>query len=232
MAPSTTGSLWKFVREQHGVVSHEQLVALGYSPAAIKHRQRTGRLHARARGVYAVGRPDLSWSGTLIVGVLACGPGALVSHGTAASLWQVRPRVTGPIEITVSSERSRRRPGLRVHCRTGLELTDAGRVDCIPVTAPSRTIVDIASSLSRAQLERSINLADSLDLIDPEALRDECERFAGQAGVHQLRRVLDRRTFRVTESRLEQRFLAIVARTALPLPLTQRQLDGFRTDFV
>lgn len=105
MAPSTAGSVWRLVSDQHGVVAHHQLRALGYGSEAIRHRVLTGRLHPKARGVYAVGRPDLTWHGRLMVAVLACGPRALISHGTAP----------GAVELTVPGERSRRRRGVRVH---------------------------------------------------------------------------------------------------------------------
>jgi hypothetical protein len=219
MAPSTAGSAWELVARQHGVISHGQLRALGYGAEAIRHRLREGRLHRRARGVYAVGRPDLTWHGELMVAVLACGPGALISHVTAAALWDIRPWTPGRIELTLPGERSRRIGGLRVHCRTRLQPQDAGSCRRVPVTSPARTIVDIAVALSPPQLERAVNLADSLDLIDPDALRGECKRFVGQPGVAWLRAVLDRRTFRASDSRLEQRFLGIVRKTSLPLPL-------------
>jgi hypothetical protein len=41
---------------QGGCIAHEQLRAIGFSPAAIQRRVRAGRLHPRHRGVYAVGR--------------------------------------------------------------------------------------------------------------------------------------------------------------------------------
>lgn len=217
---------------QHGVIAHGQLRALGYGPEAIKSRVRTGRLHRKARGVYAVGRPELTWYGRLMVAVLACGLDALISHGAAAALWQLRPRNDGDIDVTLPVERGRRRTGVRVHCRRSLAVEDRARHRNVPVTSPARTLADIAPSLSTAQLERAVNLADSLDLIDPDALRDDCERLAGQIGVGKLRALLDRRTFRATDSRLEQRFLGIVRKTPLPLPMTQRPVDGYRTDFL
>ena len=232
VAPETTGSAWALVARQHGVVTHGQLRALGYGAEAIRHRLRVGRLHRQAQGVYAVGRPDLSREGRLMVAVLACGPGALISHGTAAAVYTLLARPAGPIEVTVGSERSRRRPGVRVHCRSRLRAADRDTRDGVPLTSPARTVVDMAARLPAARVERMVNQADSLGLVDPETLRAECDRFAGQAGVARLRSVLDRRTFRASDSRLEQRFLAIVRRTSLGLPLTQRRVDGFRTDFV
>jgi len=232
MAPETTGSVWELAASQHGVVTHHQLRTLGYGAEAIRHRLRVGRLHRRAQGVYAVGRPDLTWHGRLMVAVLSCGPTALISHATATALYALLPRVPGSVEVTVATERSRRRAGVTVHCRGRLAAADRSSRDGVPVTSPARTLVDIATRLSAAQVERAVNQADAMDLVDPESLRAECARFAGQHGVARLRSVLDRRTFRASDSRLEQRFLGIVRRTALPLPVTQRRVDGFRTDFV
>jgi very-short-patch-repair endonuclease len=50
-------------------------------------------------------------------------------------------------------------------------------------------------------------------------------------GVAVLRDLLDRRTFQVTDSRLEQMFLPIARQAGLPPPLTQQQVNGFRVDF-
>lgn len=111
---TTAGAeVWALVRAQHGVVSRRQLRAHGYGPDAIKHRIARGRLHPKAWGVYAVGRPELTRHGELMVAVLACGD-AIVSHETAAELWEIRPRRTALIELTVPRERGRDRAGVRV----------------------------------------------------------------------------------------------------------------------
>jgi very-short-patch-repair endonuclease len=154
---------------------------------------------------------------------------ALISDHTGAELLGVRERRPGPIEVTTVN--GGRHAGLLVHRRV-LSPADRGTVRGIPVTSPARTLVDISASLDSTQLERSVNVADSLDLIDPEQLRIECGRLTGTPGVAKLRRLLDRHTFRCTDSVLEQRFLAIVRRAGLPLPETQRHADGFRVDFL
>jgi Transcriptional regulator, AbiEi antitoxin len=81
--------VWRLASRQHGVVSRRQLLELGFSAQAIKHRVATGRLHQVARGVYAVGRPDLGREGRWMVAVLACGADALLSHTSAAALWEI-----------------------------------------------------------------------------------------------------------------------------------------------
>jgi very-short-patch-repair endonuclease len=85
--------------------------------------------------------------------------------------------------------------------------------------------------LGRSSLERAVNEADRLDLIDPEALRERLDNYRGQRGVVRLRRLLDKRTFRLTDSELERRFLRIVANAGLPMPETGRHLNGFKVDF-
>jgi predicted transcriptional regulator of viral defense system len=75
--------------KQHGVVALRQLTRLGMQPGAVKHQVRAGRLHRLYRGVYAVGRPDVTRHGRWMAAVLACGPDAVLSHRSAANLWQL-----------------------------------------------------------------------------------------------------------------------------------------------
>jgi very-short-patch-repair endonuclease len=102
----------------------------------------------------------------------------------------------------------------------------------IPVTSLVRTLIDIASQLDRGGLERAVNDADRLGLIDPEALLDALTLHPGKRGVGRLRELLSERAFRLTDSELERRFLRLVSESGLPTPLTQQRLNGFRVDFV
>jgi very-short-patch-repair endonuclease len=94
-----------------------------------------------------------------------------------------------------------------------------------------RTLLDLATVLGPRQLERAVNEADRLDLIDPERLRSVLDFHRGQRGVASLRTLLDRRTFRMTDSELESRFLSIVDALDLRRPHTRVHLNGFRVDF-
>ena len=218
--------LWAVVRAQHGVITRAQLLDLGISSKAIKHRIAIGRLHPVYAGVYAVGRPELTRKGEWMAAVLACGPGAVISHSSAAALLDIRADLPGPIHVSARTQR--RRPGVVVHRRA---VPDAGTCDGIPVTSPAQTLVDLAATLEPDPLEAAINQADKLDLIDPERLRAELEHFAGVPGVGGLRRTLDRRTFTMTDSELERRFRPIARAAGLPPPLTQQRVNGFRVDF-
>jgi very-short-patch-repair endonuclease/predicted transcriptional regulator of viral defense system len=224
------GDVLALAAKQHGVVTRGQLLELGLSPEAIKYRLRRGRLHRVQRGVYAVGRPQLTRHGALIAAVLSCGPEAAVSHEHAAEIYGMRRRRGGAIEVTVPAGAMRQRPGVRVH-RAALPPTERTLRHGIPVTAPVRTLVDLAQRLDARALEGAVNEADKLDLVDPERLRAALERMNGRRGVAALRELLDRRTFTLTDSELERRFLPLARRAGLPRPLTQRRVNGFRVDF-
>jgi hypothetical protein len=218
------------VARQHGVVSREQLLERGYGRSAIEHRIVTGRLHPIARGIYAVGRPDVPPHGRLMAAVLSCGPGAVVSHRSAAWLWGIRRTRSRQLDVTVPTHVRRRRPNVQLH-RHDLEPDDRAVRDGVPTTDVHRTLVDLATAVSRPVLEAAINEADKLDLTDPERLRSALDRYRGRRGVVALRGVLDRRTFVLTDSELERRFLPLVSRSGLPLPITGRHVNGFKIDF-
>jgi very-short-patch-repair endonuclease len=223
--------VWRLAEEQHGVVGRQQLVALGLSKRAIEHRISKGRLHPVRVGVYAVGRPEITRHGRWMAASLSCGPGAVLSHGSAAALWGIGVEPGGWIEISVRASSTRRQKGVRVHRRPGLRSSEATIRAGIPVTTIVCTLIDIALDLDAPRLERAINEADRLSLIDPDTLRSVLETYRGRRGVARLRETLDRRTFRLTDSELERRFLRLVGETGLPIPLTRQHLNGFRVDF-
>jgi hypothetical protein len=220
--------LWRLARRQHGVVTRRQLLALGFPGKAIEHRLAIGRLHPVRAGVYAVGRPELTQLGCWMAAVLACGPGAALGHQSAAALWGIRPAPRGQIEVAVSASRRPRRPGTVVHRE---QILDATTHLGIPVTTPLATLIALATRVPRDRLEAAINEADKLDLIDPESLRRGLEPTTRRPGVKTLRQTLDRRTFTLTDSEPERRFLPLAKRAGLPKPQTQRWVNGFRVDF-
>jgi very-short-patch-repair endonuclease len=224
-------AVWALTRKQHGVVSTRQLIEAGFGREAIKHRVRVGRLHRKARGVYAVGRPDISRHGEMMAAVLASGPQAAISHETGCELYAVRRREAGPLEVSVPTPSPRRHLGIRVHNRRILR-PHTTTAHGIPVTTLPLTLIDMALRLPERHLEAAVNQADALDLLDPEAMRGALNDFAGQPGVRPLRRLLDGHTFRLTDSELERTFLRLVRSVGLPDPETQRYASSWRVDFL
>jgi very-short-patch-repair endonuclease len=221
----------RLLRRQHGVVTRRQLLDLGVTKSGISHRLRMGRLRPLHRGVFIVGGREVGGLERWMAAVLACGPGSLLSHQSAAELWGIRKPAGGPIEVSVPATARHRPRGIRVHRRSGLTDLDRAIRSGIPVTNPSRTLADLAGSLSPEQLEAAINEADKLDRIDPIRLRETLEQLRGQRGAGTVLRVLDRRTFRLTDSELERRFLRLVRSAGLAMPQTGVRVNGFRVDF-
>src|SRR4029077_10528564 len=180
---SLSGEAWCLAEQQHGVVARRQLLELGLSSQAIQHRLSKGRLHRVERGVYSVGRPELNRRGRWMAAVLACGSRAVLSHRSAAALWGIGTELPNWIEISVPVTSVRKRDRVRVHRRPNLRSSDVTVRDGIPVTNPVRTLIDIARRLDPPRLERAINEADRLDLVDPERLFAALEDYTGQLGV-------------------------------------------------
>jgi very-short-patch-repair endonuclease len=219
--PST--EIWRLVRQQHGVVSRQQLLDAGLTGHAVDHRLATGRLHVVWRGVFAVGRPQLTREGLFMAAVLACGEGAALSHASAAELWAIRRAHAGPLEVSVPAGRNPRRRGIRTHRRTSVKTT---RHKGISVTSAVQTLIDMSPRLHAIQLERALNEAVNRDLTDPDRLRAAVADIPGP-----LRTMLERDAFTLTDSELEQLFLPIARAAGLPEPLTQAHVNGYRVDF-
>jgi very-short-patch-repair endonuclease len=223
--------VWALARLQHGVVAGRQLRELGYGKKAIAHRVANGRLHRVGFDVFAVGRPEVTGEGRWMAAVLACGPGAALSHASAGELLGLC-KEGQEVEVSVRTCTPRRQRGVVVHRRAGLEEHDVIVCRGIPVTAAVRTLVDLSASSALREIERLVNDADKLDLVDPDGLRSALGRYRGQRGVARLRAVLDRHSFRYTESGLERRFLRLLDAARLPPPETQEKLGAFRVDFI
>jgi very-short-patch-repair endonuclease len=215
------------------VLTRRDLEVLGFSKMAIDHRVQTGRLHLISRGIYSVGRPELTPKGRWMAAVLVCGDEAMLSHRSAAQLWGIGHEEGKRIDVTVRRRREIHRAGLKVRMRPSLGAGSFVVRFGIPVTHPVQTLIDLTPELRPMQLERAVNEADKHDLVDPETLRKALglQVYAGMPGVGTLRTMLDRHTFRLSDSDLEILFRPLARAAALPPPLTKHWVLGYETDF-
>ena len=221
---------WRLTRAQHDVITHEQLRALGFSVEAIRHRIRIGRLFVLWPGVYAVGRPRVSRLGRWKAATLACGPDSALCGESASALRSIRSNEGISVEVAIPPGSKRSLPGIRIRRIEGLA-DHVTRINGICVCTVPLMLVQLAARLDRDSIEAAINRADKLDLIDPETLRMSLERLRGRPGVARLRRILDRHTFRLSDSALERRFRPIARRAGLPEPEMGRWVNGLKVDF-
>jgi very-short-patch-repair endonuclease len=206
----------------------------------VHRRLKKGRLHLVRRGVYAVGRPELTGEGHWLAAILACGMDAVLSLSSAANLWGIRPsgssarlEAAGERPIHVSTPRSvRRRPaGVLVHRPTILGDEDVTTRDRIPVTTADRTLLDLGTTLSHQQLVAAVNRAGKEGLVNPERLRSTPSRCSNLYGAVALRRVLEREDFVLTSSELQRLFIPFARRAGLTKPLVDHVVNGFEVDF-
>jgi hypothetical protein len=118
-------------------------------------------------------------------------------------------------------------PDVRMHGRRSLEcLRHLG----LPVTTPSLTLLDLASTLPFADLRRALAEADYRGLLDPASIERLLGR--GRPGSAALRRALSLHLPHLAETRslLERRFLLLVERSGLPLPEVNAIVEGLMVD--
>lgn len=212
-------------RRQHGYVTRQQLFALGETRHAVDHEIARGRLLPVYAGVYAVGHLPTLPQDRAFGAVLACGPGAVLSHDTAAAAWEIYRRWTPPFHVAVGSDR--RRPGIRVH-RIQLQRRDITRQLGLPVTSPARTLLDIAPDLNARALARAVN--DSrrkyLHLADLAELLERCPRHPGAGRLREFVRAPKG----PTRSEFEDAFFAFTERYGLPRPQLNVIVGGYEVD--
>jgi hypothetical protein len=222
----------ELARRQHGRVAGRQLRAMGLGKGAIQWRVQNGRLHRLYRDVYAVGHVVDTRRGKWMAAVLACGPGAVLSHLDAGRLWGILRGVgSGSIHVTVPRNREGY-DGIRVHRVRSLDPWDHGRIHNIPVTSLARTLLDLAEVLSPRRLERVIEEAERLHMFDLGAIHDVLERSPGRRGRRALRAAVEAALEEARHSRsdLERDFLDLCRDTGVPLPATNVGVEGEDVD--
>jgi hypothetical protein len=216
--PSTDAAIAAVAARQHGVVTLAQLRAAGLGDRAVHKRAARGRLHRVHRGVYAVGHPALSADGRRLAAVLACGPGAVLSHRSAAAAWGLRPSSGARLDVS-TARRGRGGPsGVALHRVRRLDAADVTRLGPLAITTIARTLVDLAGVLRADALERAVHEAEVARLLDVVAVDAALARAPGRGGAAALRRLLATPSPGPTRSVLEERFLALCRRAEIPLP--------------
>jgi hypothetical protein len=207
--------------EQHGVVHLDQLADLGLTARAVQKRAHGGRLHRIHQGVYSlVPRELLKREGLWIAAVLACGPGALLSHRSAAALQELMPSGGVKIDVTVPRRAARAHDGIKVHRSTTLSDTDDTVVNKIPCTTVARTLFDIAEVIDQRRLERAFDQAEISEVLDLRAIEDQLARNPTRTGAKAVRKVLSEHYIGKTPTwnENEEALLAITRPLGIPDP--------------
>jgi hypothetical protein len=190
-------ALARLAGRQGGVVSREQLDALGFTRAQVARRVAQGRLHQLFHQVYAVGHCRIADRAHLLAALLSLGPTAFLSHRTAAAVWGLRAVNLHAIELTVPGSGGRRRPGLTLHrCQDVPHHDDVRRHVELRLSSVPRMLVELAPRETPRELERLVTLAVRKRLLRPDArdgrqtIEAALARHRRRAGITRLQTVL------------------------------------------
>ena len=217
----------RVAERQHGRISHAQLLAAGIDRDRIKRWRADGRLRPVHRMVYALGHTSPSLRADLMAAVLACGTGAVASHGSAGHLLGLLPAAPARPEVSVRTPGGRRQRRIVIHRGQLLDPRDAMLLEGIPVTTPARALLDLAPRLRLDELTRACHEAWIRQRVTPRQIEACIARAHDKKGVPKLRRALGSD---VVLSDLETAFLELLQRHDLPLPRTNIDRAGDKVD--
>lgn len=224
---------------QAGLVTIHQLRDAGVPDSTITDCVACGRLFPVFHGVYSVGHAYLTAYARMLAATLACGPGSVVSHGTAAWLLGLRDWKPEAIDVIASVEAGRKIAGIRRRFVPPPVGGEIWRRHGVPLTSPARTIVDCAGILDRrgvAELIEQAAVEGILDVVTIDRVLDGPRRRGSRRLLLALapwRRY--RRGIKI-RSRMEAKLLPLLTEAALPIPETNAKLrlagDVYEVDFL
>ena len=116
MSSEVPPKLRALARNQAGVVSRPQAISAGLTRGMIDSKVRFGRWRQVHKGVYATFTGPVTRDARLWAAVLYAGPGAYLSHRTAAQLNRLTDDPSPVVDVTVAASRRVRAPkGVVVH---------------------------------------------------------------------------------------------------------------------
>jgi hypothetical protein len=161
---------------------------------------------------------------------MASGPGAALSHRSAAQLWELRQKNSALVDVTVPSQNGRlKRAGIRTHRSGRLAAEEVTEFHGIPVTTAARTLLDLADVLGRQALRRAITEAEYRGRFDLTTLIAVVHNNPGRRGAKLMRAV--EAAGHPTRSPLENRFLAFLERWGVEEPESGVWISGYEVDF-
>jgi hypothetical protein len=209
-----------------GRITWAQLQELSIDRAVVSRWVAEGYLHPELPHVYAVGSKARTTESDLAAALLYAGPGAALSHATAA--WWLGLTDEQPNAIHVSTpRRCRSLAGVQVH-----ERRERTRIlhNRLPTTTIPQTLLDLAATAPLRTLRRALAAAEYQNLLDLEAIEHVLTR--GARGATKLRRALKQHqpALALTKSRLERTLIEICEAEGLPLPELNTRFAGWEVD--
>lgn len=218
--------LARLARRQHGAFTRAQALE-HHSRRTFERRVADGSYRRVLPGTYCDGSMPDTVTLTVAAAVLYAGPGAVLSHTTAAAVHGIDVGAQSVIHLTVPYGRVvTDQHGIRVHRSRklgGAAMTTRTR---FPATSPVRTLIDLAGVMPRPALDAAVADAVRRGLVSAAYLRTQLDGFTGRHEARAVRQLLA--DFDpLLESVLEREYAALVTGAGLPLGTAQHEIwDG------
>jgi predicted transcriptional regulator of viral defense system len=164
---------------QGGYFTAQQARLHEVSPQLLDHHIRAGRYQRVRRGLYRIAGFPTGEHEEIRERWLAVGPDkAVVSHESALALLDLSDHVPGAVHLLVPRRHRGLRvpPGVIAHTRGDGEHVPTVWRDGMAVTAPARTIVDVARDIQPEQLAMAVRQALARGLLTRPQLEEEADR--------------------------------------------------------
>jgi hypothetical protein len=232
---TATAAIRQLAEKQHGVIAHRQVLELCEGKGLALRRREGGLLISLHQGVYALGHQRLTREGRWMAAVLACGPGAVLSHFSGGHLWGLCGS-RGPVEVLrrAGGAKGEGHHGVRLHQTRRLEPFEVTGERGIPVATIERVLLDLAARTDLKQLERIFVQAYKTGGLSWSRLGRVLELRRGRKGIGNLRRIaleVDPQALD-TKSVTEIDFLALCREANLPIPSVNVLVEDHLVDFL
>ncbi len=165
--------------QQSGYFTVDQAHKHGVSRQLLSHHIRQGRFERVRRGLYRVRGFPTSQHDDIREKWMAVGMDkAVLSDESALALLELSDHIPDKVHLLVSRRHRglRRPPGVVIHTRPDDEKVNTVWRDAMPVTAPARTLVDVAEELQPEQAAMAAQQALSLGLLTRRQIEQEAAR--------------------------------------------------------
>jgi very-short-patch-repair endonuclease len=218
----------RIASRQDNVITGEQLRDAGLGRGAIAHRLGAKSMQRLHTNVYLLGAAPPTPIARARAAALACEPDAVVSHRSAACLFDLLPEIPGDVDVTVAGRNPGTRSGIKIHRVAQLPRQDVRTMRGLEITSVARTICDLAATESARDTEQAFHEALYRELVTGRDLDRILRREPGRRGAKVIRSLI--RDPRLTRSERERRLLKLIDEAQLLKPRTSVPLHGYIAD--
>ena len=218
LAAELVAAILSFADRQRGLITHQQLLQCGLSRHAIARLVKSGWLRRVHRGVYRVGHVARVPFVDETAAVLVYASDGLVVGRSALVLWGLCDAREGlDVHIAVPGRRPTPCPGIKLHRADSLQEVDTGRCHGLRVTMPARALLEAAREMDSHELERAVDEALALGLVDRPGLIKVTERYPRHRGVRIIRELADpKRASEISRSKAQEAYARLLRKVKAP----------------